>query len=285
MNNPRSPVFIISPIQRSGINFLAEVLKNMDNSFHIPPPLSESYYLKHSDLLQKYSNLTIKRHKLWMTRFTDSKEYPHDYVDLLLKKLGDGIIEFSKEFVEKDNRLLLKCPDSENFNNFFKLFPDVQLIILVRDGRDTVASGMKSWRKWFLMELLFGKISKTWSHNTRLIMNFMSGPGKNLAGKFWLLVKYESLITNLTNTVENLAEFLHVNPEHIGWANLENIPVIGSSTFRGNQKNIHWMPVEKTNEFIPIGKWRKWSLRSKKRFKKIAGKELIELGYESDNSW
>ena len=43
--------------------------------------------------------------------------------------------------------------------------------------------------------------------------------------------------------------------------------------------------VEKPEDFSPIGRWRDWSVWRKRKFKKVAGRELIELGYESNDRW
>jgi hypothetical protein len=198
---------------------------------------------------------------------------------MLFKKLGDGIISFLKEFTEKKSRFLIKCPDSSNIHNFLKLFPNHKLIILIRDGRDTVESFMRTWPK-----SSFKVISKTWANHARLILNFIKDNNEK-STKSFLVVKYEDLIYDLRNIFEDLSKFLDINPKSIKIDQLENINLIGSSTNRGIKKDVNWDEIKKPPHFNPIGRWKSWSPRNKKIFKKVAGKELIELGYESENSW
>ena len=41
-----------------------------------------------------------------------------------------------------------------------------------------------------------------------------------------------------------------------------------------------------SNDFQPVGRWRKaWSSHKKRRFKAIAGRTLIQAGYAKDDHW
>jgi len=79
--------------------------------------------------------------------------------------------------------------------------------------------------------------------------------------------------------MEKLLQFLGEDPAQYPWPEFENMPVRGSSTHRGGQAELHWKPVEKTKEFNPIGRWRGWGRWRRWQFRRIAGRELLELGY------
>lgn len=48
---------------------------------------------------------------------------------------------------------------------------------------------------------------------------------------------------------------------------------------------VDWAPVDKPEDFDPIGHWRDWSWLRKWTFKRIVGQEVMDLGYCEDLDW
>ena len=65
---------------------------------------------------------------------------------------------------------------------------------------------------------------------------------------------------------------------------MRQIPVHGSSTTR-ERGRVTWNPVARQQGFNPIGRWQDWPAHRKWLFKRIAGRELIDLGYAQDMNW
>src|SRR6185312_10261965 len=86
-------------------------------------------------------------------------DFPEIEADkLLTEELGKGLLNFlrraggnTNEVQERDHGneakyLITKTPNIKNIKNFFKLFPNEKLLILVRDGRDAVESNYLPFR-------------------------------------------------------------------------------------------------------------------------------------------
>jgi hypothetical protein len=54
---------------------------------------------------------------------------------------------------------------------------------------------------------------------------------------------------------------------------------------RGEKSEVHWGLVEKPRDFQPIGRWSSWSASRRWLFKRLAGRELIDLGYVGSDQW
>lgn len=268
MTSQKPDVFIIGVHRRCGTNFLADALKLLPH-FHEPRPLAEDYLLEHAPLLVEYAQRTAK--KRYQKRFKAQEEF-EACGRLLLRRLGDGLRSFLRDYIPPGARLVSHTPDPDYLPLFFELFPDAQLVLLVRDGRDVVESAARSWPSEPYSYWMYA-----WALGARRILDFVHGVGQSWRDQ-WRLVRYEDLITD-RSAMEKLLQFLGEDPAQYPWPEFENMPVRGSSTHRGGQAELHWKPVEKTKEFNPIGRWRGWGRWRRWQFRRIAGRELLELGY------
>ncbi|MCS7306726.1 MAG: sulfotransferase [Thermoguttaceae bacterium] len=268
MISQKPDVFIIGVHRRCGTNFLADALKLLPH-FQEPRPLAEDYLLEHAPLLVEYARRTAA--KRYQKRFQEAGEF-EACQRLLLRRLGDGLRSFLRDYIRPDCRLLTHTPDPDYLELFFDLFPDAQLVLLVRDGRDVVESAARSWPSEPYSYWMYA-----WALGARRILQFIHGPGQDYQQK-WHLVRYEDLLTDRT-AMKKLLQFLGEDPDQYPWPEFDNMPVRGSSTHRGGHQELHWQPVEKTKDFNPIGRWQSWSRWRRWQFRRIAGRELIELGY------
>jgi hypothetical protein len=78
---------------------------------------------------------------------------------------------------------------------------------------------------------------------------------------------------------------LGIDRDSFDWRRLERLPVHGSSQYRDETGQVTGKFVEKSADFKPVGRWQEWSWRRKRIFKSLAGKELISLGYTTNNRW
>lgn len=268
-----SPVFILGLMQRCGSNFLSEMLM-LHSGFQVPEVLSEDYVLEHSHLLLEYVDKTCKR---W--RGLPWIESPEMWRNKMLRQIGDGILALLTQQIPAGKRLLAKTPAAFNVDKCLQLFPEAKLLVLVRDGRDSVESAAKKWpaepyELWM----------QQWAEASRAVLDFMQGAGAASRGKSWLLVKYEDLLEKPEPTVTDILRFLGLDPSTFDWDRLKRLPLFGSSQYP-DQKGDTSRVLEKPKDFNPIQRWRDWGWSRKRSFKKIAGNELISLGYAPDNQW
>lgn len=274
LHQPRSPVFILAPAPRSGTNYLANILI-LHPAFQIPTLIWEDHVLVYSQLLEQYVCETSKR---WSSEIGNKEEYRND----LLRHLGGGILSFLCEHIEENKRLLCVTPKPRNIDNFFRLFPQAKLLVLIRDGRDVVDSAVRTWPN---RVLAFERSAHTWAKGARLILQFVEGPGHELQGMSWKLVKYEDIVKSPEATLRDLLAFLDLDADTFDMTQVESLPLWGSSVYHGGRDQVHWDPVEKPKNFHPIGRWKSWGHWQRLVFNIIAGRELVRLSYVDSYHW
>jgi len=265
----RRPVFIIGIHRRSGTNFLADAIC-LTSRFSLPVPIYEDYLLQYSNMLVDYVQLTA--HEQYEKRFTEKPEAYSECRRLMLRSIGDGLLAFLRSYVADGCRILTKTPDPWNLVNFFALFPDALLIIIVRDGRDCVESA-----KWAFPGRSYIYWMTTWAANARTILNFLNRVSPRHEGQI-IVTRYEQLLSD-ESEMERILEFIGCCPRDYPWDAFHALPVRGSTFFKGEKDTLHWQPVNKTNDFQPVGRWKKWSWWLRWNFKRAAGRELAALGY------
>jgi protein-tyrosine sulfotransferase len=267
------PIFIISPLNRSGTNFVARLLSNI-SELATPSEIHEDYFLAYSDLLEKYATQTRKH---WGKELkTDS----HSVQNEILEGFGASMISLANSRMESKKKLLLKCPRPYNLHNFFTLFPTAKVIICVRDGRDTVESFLRSFRHHN-----FKQVCGLWEKGCKEIDDFQKQYANTPFHKQILQIRYEDLYKQQVGTLKALTIFCDLGTNALTPDSIASLPLFGSSTNRGKSNHLHWDPVEKTNDFNPVGRWANWNWYQKWNFKKIAGASLLELHYEESHKW
>jgi protein-tyrosine sulfotransferase len=270
----KAPVYIMTPMQRCGTNHLADLLM-LHPDFQLPKVLEEDFVFEHADVLYEYGERMYQRWK--KLKWIDN---PEECRRLLQLYLGQGLLSFLRNEIDGNKRLLLKTPDCNNIDKFFLFFPGANLVILIRDGRDVVESAVRKWPKQSDEHWM-----REWAAGCRRILNFMEGVGRGSRGKSWELVRYEDLVERPEASIKGIADFLGVDEVAVDWDRLTKLPVRGSSVIVDAQGRVSGATVKKPSDFSSIGRWRDWSMWRKRRFKKVAGRELVEMGYEPNDRW
>lgn len=277
----RNPTaYIVSPTQRSGTNYLSTILsKHPQLAFPKGDNLPDEQCLfTYSEDLKSYCYKTVSTWSKWINA---GEPQLQQYVHQMMAGLGGGILDFFSTFVESNKTILFKTPDTGRLDNFYHLFPESKVIILIRDGRDTVESFARSWGGGST----FSKMCERWSKRVDTIFNFISKARNSNCAENIILVRYEDININTRAEVERILEFLELKTSEYRWEELDDIPVLGSSSYKGNHDEVHWEPLKKSESFQPVKKWTRWSSKKKSTFKRLAGENLIKLGYAENNSW
>lgn len=265
-------IFITAPVERCGTNFVGEIIKTLNPDYNYPGVFPECFLFKNINVLEQYCDSFIDKHSHFFSQFDKPPHYTDTVSKDLKFEIGNGVLRFLKPLVDKQH-VLLKCPDSTGINSFFKYFPDSKLIIVNRDGRDVVDSILRTWpEKRFVANI------KLWKRRSLEIFKFLKD-NEILSSKI-LMIKYEDLILDIHKQIHRLADFLEINNKDINWQAVNNIPLIGSSIFKGAANNQSWSKMEKPDNFNPLCRWRKWSFLKKLIFKIISGDVLIKMGYK-----
>ena len=284
---------LIGQTVRSGTNYVGSMMFNHPQVVTIPPEYSHGEFnLFRDDLVQKlFFSITKRSFALGLEGH---------YFDEFLKHYGSSWLRvFMKAFdlsasnEEQPLRIFLKSPVIDNFHLWKKAFPDAKIAILARDGRDNTMSVVRASndkRSWHTLSIKLKKRlnyylgrsfvngAKNWAETARI---FHSIEECENVRKF----KYEELL--LPEGIKELLEFYELDAGDDVIVKLADAPVVGSSwgVLKDGTEKPNWIPITKKDKLKFTRKWESWSTVRKEVFKKIAGKELIALGYEKDYSW
>lgn len=257
------PIFVLGMLQRTGTNFLRDLLvahPDCEGS----EMLAEDYLVHYSELLEEYCDWVSAR---WVWQSPEDVQRLH--ADLL-RSIGRGLCDFIIRAVGGP-RPVLKTPSVRNVDLFLRLFDDSTLLILTRDGRSVVESGMRSFG-WD-----FEEATRNWAKAADRVLDFetrMSGCGNG-----WKIVRYEDLVRDPAE-LRSVLTALGLDAEVYDFEAARNLPVRGSSSYRRDGGEVHWKPVERSADFRPLERWADWSRSRHERFNWLAGDQMRALGYE-----
>ena len=222
-----------------------------------------------------------------------------------LPHLGSAWLAYVIEtFSLQPGHVFVKSSNVRHIDKFFAMFPEARLIILVRDGRDNVASSVKAAlavrrHKTFVQNSKtrlnnflhrdFRAAARDWSNAVDRILRFDEEfKGSPFASRYRIL-RYEDVFREPRQMAERIFEFMQVPCDSGILDAVENAEVVGSSFYssskREDARKPNWVATPRTEAFQPIGRWRRWSTFQKNLFKRIAGEALIRMGYEEGPNW
>lgn len=274
-------IYISSPTQRSGTNFICNALNlHAEIIFPEADQLPKEHFLySHADVLSNYFSKTLGYWPKWVK---DKQSLVAIHGEMM-SQVGSGMLRVISNNIKNSTKtLLLRTPDAGNIEYFPSLFPNGKLLIVIRDGRDTVDSFVKS----FSGSWAFKKMARRWSSRIEYLYDVYDN--MQTAGKRDQIeiIRYENLNRNPADTMKGILSFLGLAEKEYDWEQLEELPVMGSSTqFNRSSGNEFWQSEAKTDPSSFSEKWVSWSSSKKHTFKKIAGSQLIRAGYEKDLSW
>lgn len=282
-NSQMKLCFILGILQRSGTNYLFRLLREHPDCIG-PGPIWEDYLVHHSEMLKKYTNIV---YKYWNPKWeVDKKIGPQE---LFLRFIGDALKRFlvlqqnsdtvdqpvfNQGFNEENGSkvLLTKTPSVVGLEYFFDLFPDDYLIIIIRDGRAVVESGVRSFG-WN-----YENTMRRWTVGAQAIHNLKKK--YQSSNKKLLIVKYEDLFMDEKSELLKISAFLGLDPGLFDFERLKSLGVTGSSEIKKREGTIHWQVTEKSKKFNPLLRFSNWNRKKHERFNWISGHYMTMLGYD-----
>lgn len=276
------PVLLLGQIQRTGTHWLHELL--LQHPLCVPvaeprklwSPRWEDALLRNAHLLTQFADVT---------RDGWHDTYPRDELGVLLtRKLGDGILDFLRQaardtaadpasgeqpsLLPQGFRPVSKQPSVANLHLVRRLFPDTRPIVLVRDGRSVVASGMKGfgWRPEWGIQM--------WAAAARTILGVLEADPEAIT-----VVRYEDLLADLRPTLTRAMQSVALDVDAYPFEDVDQIPVVGSSYVFGEAPSINWTPRDRPVDFDPRERFGDWPRARLARFDWVAGELSERLGY------
>ncbi len=266
--NREPGIMVHGGLPRSGINFAVALLKDHPKLSAYPNELWEIPFLSASNKLIEFQERFFRPYPQ-----NKQKINSNDFLPLF----GASFTAYLHSFIPEDERFLVKLPSVEYLPYFFCLFPEENLIIIYRDGRDVVESSMRTWP-----EKNFNNLCNLWHQSTQLILKFQEVYGNQ--SQRHMIFRFEDVVKAPDIFVESVCTTFGLDTQLYPFNNINNVGVIGSSSIKKNG-SVTWNEIEKPKNFNPIGRWSNWSAKQKTIFKNIAGETLMEASYSKDLNW
>jgi len=206
-----------------------------------------------------------------------SKTWQHYLRKLILNR-------YFSEFHDLSKKIIIPDPEgSEGADILSQCFPNSKIIILLRDGRDSVDSVIDSFQKdswWTKKEglnppsdnsslITINRASKRWVKRMEILMRAYENHPKELR----LKIKYEDIRKNTLKEISEIYNFIGIK---ISQVKLEEI--VEKYSFEkipSKQKG-----AKKVTRSANPGKWKEnFNEEEKKLMQEIMGKTLQKLGY------
>lgn len=271
--NASSPdlLYVAGIAPRSGTNYFYRLIT--DHPSCVAAAGGEDYFLLKSELLRLFAeSIYTKWNSDWGFKQNNSPDH-------ILGALGDGLTQFLRsqctdEDDSRERTVVTVTPHVNNIRRFPKLFPEGHLVILVRDGRAVTESSIRTF------DITFDQAAQTWRKGARELITFLDTYGSS--SEWYEVVHYEDVVRDTRKELEKLFEHVGLDSELYPYGKLEDVPVVGSSTYGQEGKDVTWEEREADDSFDPTQRFRDWGQKEHERFEWIAGEELRALGYTSN---
>lgn len=259
----QTPIFILGILPRCGTNFLYDLLTAHPDCAPAEP-VWEDFLLYHADQLSNYTQTVFGS---WNPKWGVTA----DLQTRLLAHLGTGLSQFLTERAG-GKRAVTKTPRTDHLQLFYQLFPGASLIILIRDGRSVVESGVQSFG-WYRESA-----NRHYARSAERIMAFQQGHSPEVYP--YCVVRYEDLWTHQEAELRKIFNVVGLDAGLYDFEQAAGLPVRGSSTVKDSRQALHWKPVEKPKDFDPMKRFCHWGWFRHQRFNHLTGKFMTALGYE-----
>lgn len=263
---PALLLFGVTP--RSGTGYVTNLLGLHPDLYKHPNELWEIPFLQNTDRLLSFQRL-----------FFDA--YPHNRERMgandLLALFGASFIGYLHSFVPENQQALATVPSAASLDFAFTVFPFETPLLLLRDGRDVVASTVATWT-----HVEFSEACRRWDVGARAILDFEARYASS--NMVYSVCKYEDAVQEPAMIVRSMCQQLDLDESRYPFDEIADIPLTGSSSVKKNG-SVSWDPIPKPKNFRSLGRWRAWSIQERRTFKAIAGQSLIDTGYCEDLSW
>ena len=182
-------IFVLGVLPRSGTNFLRDLLCLHPQCQQAGVAFAEDYVLAESALLRAYVSGVERR---LPGRALDAFQCSY--------ALGAGLTAFLRQGADDSAKVVAKTPSVEGIQNVETFFPEAAVLILVRDGRDVVTSGIRSF------EWEFRGAARRYAAAVDQILAFRATNTSSA------LVRYECLVAAPQAALVAILDFLHLDP-------------------------------------------------------------------------
>lgn len=267
--NDYPPALMIHGIMpRSGTVYVGELLRLHPDLHAYPNQIWELPFLQRAEDMAK-----LEQDFLWAYEQNMGKIGEGDFAALF----GAAFVRYLYGWVPEGKRMLLKVPSVAYLSQFFNVFPHEHLLVLIRDGRDVVHSTVKTWP-----QITFGMACRRWKRSAQMVL--ACDQRFKAEGRPYFKAQFGHAVRDPETFVKKVCDRFQLDVAKYPFERIGEIGVRGSAAL-SQEGQVAWAPVEPPKGFNPVGRWQDWPWRRKWLFKRIAGRELMALGYAEDMDW
>ncbi len=269
------PLLLLGIAPRSGTNYVYNLLRShSDLRCVTSPEIPEHFIVKYSPLLARYADtLAAAWGQYWRpAHLRDRGDLTFDERRAaILAGLGRGMLGVVAPDLDTDGRrVVTKTPSVDHLRNAFTLFPDGQVIVVVRDGRSVCHSAYTSAGDSYEVTM------QRWARAARTILDVAA----DVAPERMLVVRYEDAVVDPHGSLRRIFDFAGADVERYDRGAVDGLPVLGSSEHYGTGGR-QWQRVERDDSFDPLRRFADWAPDQLERFHWVAGAEASALGYDT----
>ena len=221
----------------------------------------------------------------------------HEFLNVFEKSFANFLVGFAKRRTDKKFVIdkITPYPGTAAMvvDKIRKLFPDSKIIQLIRDGRDVLTSGTYDWLlkdaqgsdryryhvdreagfelKRFFDDAVIEKWASNWCET-------IDAFGQRKADA---QVRYELMKQDLGKEIDRIVLAIGADPAGVEAASAK----VSFEQMTGRKEGDDSQPTAKARKGV-VGDWRgHFTQADGELFDSICGKQLVELGYESDHKW
>jgi len=263
------PALIVHGIMpRAGTVYVEQLMRLHPDLHALPRDLWELPVLQLSNNV-----LGLQRRFLRIYEQNTDKMLSTDFLEIV----GAGMLAYLREETPLEKRILFKVPSVQYLQYFWTMYPNQQLMLLIRDGRDLVDSTVRTWP-----QISFPMACLRWKRAANMVHRFHNRHADLQTG-YWL-ARFEDAVRDPEGFIREACRRFDLDVACYPFERIKEIRIRGSSRLP-QQGKVTWDPKEKPAGFAPIGYWHAWPPHRKWLFKRIAGDMLIKLGYCQDLTW
>ena len=200
------PIFILGMLQRTGTNHLWDLFGLHPDVFKLEP-IFEDHLVKWSSHLVAYAD-DVSSH--WSSDWN----VPDEERAALLRSIGHGISDWMAG--HSDRRVVTKMPSVDQVTQFFDLFDDCPLVLIVRDGRNVCESGHNSFG--WSYERAFHRWTR--AADAVLAVRERFGDDPRLS-----IVRYEDVVDTPVDVMQRLLPATGLDPDRYPFDEIDALPV------------------------------------------------------------
>jgi len=219
-------VMIYGVMPRSGTVMLGELLRLHPDLSAFPNDLWEIPFLAETPHISSFNEAFFDNYGQNRERMQNGD---------LPALFGAAFLRYLLDHVPAQQRLLVKEAGCRYLHQLPAYFPDEQVLLLMRDGRDIVHSTLRTWPS-----MDFKEVCLEWAMSAETMLSYQqrSAAQGEANNKAWL-VRYEDVLADQPGFIRQACETFGLDVDRFDFSQIEQVRVIGKQSVAFHLEMLH----------------------------------------------